>query len=114
MYPEYNQKDPDNPNYSEDRAYPAHPDREYGWEKLFSEHLYLAFQRNYGIEVRVVRYHNIFGPEGIWSRGRERPLRPYAAKWPGPTRVEKSKFGATASKPGSSMICPPKLIHMLS
>jgi GDP-D-mannose 3',5'-epimerase len=72
MYPEYNQKDPDNPNCAEDSAYPAQPDSEYGWEKLFSEHLYLAFQRNYGMQVRIARYHNIFGPEGTWSGGREK------------------------------------------
>jgi len=72
IYPEYNQKDPDNPNCSEDSAYPARPDSEYGWEKLFSERLYLAFHRNYGMEVRIVRYHNIFGPEGTWQGGREK------------------------------------------
>lgn len=72
MYPEYNQRDPDNPKCSEDSAYPAVPDSEYGWEKLFSERLYLAFQRNYGMEVRIARYHNIFGPEGTWQGGREK------------------------------------------
>ncbi len=72
MYPEYNQTDPDNPNLSEDSAYPAQPDSEYGWEKLFSERLYLAFHRNYGMEVRIGRYHNIFGPEGSWNDGREK------------------------------------------
>ena len=72
MYPEYNQLDPDNPKTSEDSAYPAAPDSEYGWEKLFSERLYLAFHRNHGIEVRIARYHNIFGPEGSWSDGREK------------------------------------------
>lgn len=72
MYPEHNQEDPDNPNCAEDSAYPAKPDSEYGWEKLFSERLYLAFQRNYGIEVRIARYHNIFGPEGTWRGGREK------------------------------------------
>ena len=72
MYPEYNQLDPDNPNCSEDSAYPANPDSEYGWEKLFSERLYLAYQRNFGMEVRVARYHNIFGPEGTWQGGREK------------------------------------------
>ena len=72
MYPEYNQKEPDNPNLSEDSAYPAQPDSDYGWEKLFSERLYLAFQRNYGMEVRIARYHNIFGPEGSWNDGREK------------------------------------------
>lgn len=72
IYPEYNQLDPDNPNCAEDSAYPAAPDSEYGWEKLFSERLYLAFQRNYGMEVRIARYHNIFGPEGAWRGGREK------------------------------------------
>jgi nucleoside-diphosphate-sugar epimerase len=72
MYPRYNQMDPDNPKCSEDSAYPAEPDSEYGWEKLFSERLYLAFHRNYGMEVRIVRYHNIFGPEGTWQGGREK------------------------------------------
>ena len=72
MYPEYNQQDPDNPRCSEDSAYPAMPDSEYGWEKLFSERLYLAFQRNYGMQVRIARYHNIFGPEGTWQGGREK------------------------------------------
>ena len=72
IYPEYNQMDPDNPKTSEDSAYPAQPDSEYGWEKLFSERLYLAFHRNYGMEVRIARYHNVFGPEGAWNDGREK------------------------------------------
>jgi GDP-D-mannose 3', 5'-epimerase len=72
IYPEYNQQDPDNPKTSEDSAYPAQPDSDYGWEKLFSEHLYLAFHRNYGMEVRIARYHNVFGPEGSWDDGREK------------------------------------------
>jgi len=72
MYPEYNQLDPDNPDCSEDSAYPAAPDSEYGWEKLFSERLYLAYNRNYGIPIRVARYHNIFGPKGTWDGGREK------------------------------------------
>jgi GDP-D-mannose 3',5'-epimerase len=72
MYPEYNQLDPDNPKCSEDSAYPAAPDSEYGWEKLFSERLYMAYQRNYGIEVNIARFHNIFGPEGTWTGGREK------------------------------------------
>lgn len=71
-YPEYNQLDPDNPKCSEDSAYPAAPDSEYGWEKLFSERLYFAYMRNYGIEVHVARFHNIFGPEGTWCGGREK------------------------------------------
>jgi GDP-D-mannose 3',5'-epimerase len=72
IYPEYNQMDPDNPKCSEGSAYPAAPDSEYGWEKLFSERLYLAFQRNFGMAVRISRYHNIFGPEGTWRGGREK------------------------------------------
>jgi GDP-D-mannose 3', 5'-epimerase len=72
MYPEHNQLDPDNPDCREESAYPADPDSEYGWEKLFSERLYFAYNRNYGIPVRVARYHNIFGPEGTWNGGREK------------------------------------------
>ncbi len=72
MYPAYNQIDPSNPICIEDSAYPAAPDSEYGWEKLFSERLYFAYSRNYKIPVRVARYHNIFGPEGTWDGGREK------------------------------------------
>jgi nucleoside-diphosphate-sugar epimerase len=72
MYPEYNQLDPDNPKCSEDSAYPAAPDSEYGWEKLFSERLYLAYNRNYGMEVRIARFHNIYGPQGTWTGGKEK------------------------------------------
>jgi len=72
MYPEYNQLDPDNPKCSEDSAYPAAPDSEYGWEKLFSERLFLTYQRNTGIDVKVARFHNIFGPQGTWDGGREK------------------------------------------
>jgi nucleoside-diphosphate-sugar epimerase len=72
IYPEFNQLDPDNPNCVEDSAYPAQPDSEYGWEKLFSERLYFSYMRNYGIKVHVARFHNIFGPEGAWCDGREK------------------------------------------
>jgi GDP-D-mannose 3',5'-epimerase len=72
IYPEYNQLDPDNPDCREESAYPAAPDSEYGWEKLFSERLFFAYSRNYGIPVRVARYHNIFGPEGTWTGGKEK------------------------------------------
>ncbi len=72
MYPAYNQEDPENPNCKESSAYPAAPDSEYGWEKLFSERLYLAFNRNYGLNVRIARFHNIFGPEGTWTGGKEK------------------------------------------
>ena len=72
MYPEHNQLDPDNPNCEESSAYPANPDSEYGWEKLFSERLFLSFNRNYKLNVRVARYHNIFGPQGTWTGGKEK------------------------------------------
>ena len=72
MYPEHNQMDPDNPKCSEESAYPAAPDSEYGWEKLFSERLYFAYNRNFGVPVRVARFHNIFGPEGTWRGGKEK------------------------------------------
>jgi nucleoside-diphosphate-sugar epimerase len=72
IYPAYNQLDPANPKCSEDSAYPAAPDSDYGWEKLFSERLYLAYHRNHGVDVRVARFHNIFGPEGTWRDGREK------------------------------------------
>jgi GDP-D-mannose 3',5'-epimerase len=72
MYPEHNQMDPNNPNCEESSAYPANPDSEYGWEKLFSERLYLAFNRNYNLDVRVARFHNIFGPQGTWNGGKEK------------------------------------------
>lgn len=72
MYPSHNQEDPDNPNCREGSAYPANPDSEYGWEKLFSERLYLAYNRNHGMQNRVARYHNIFGPEGTWEGGKEK------------------------------------------
>ena len=72
VYPEYNQEDPYNPYNEESSVYPAQPDSEYGWEKLFSERLYLAYHRNYNIDIRITRYHNIFGPEGSWNDGREK------------------------------------------
>ncbi len=72
IYPLYNQLDPDNPKCSEDSAYPADPDSEYGWEKIFSERLYLAYFRNYGLDVRIARFHNVFGQEGAWQGGREK------------------------------------------
>lgn len=72
MYPEHNQLDPNNPNCEESSAYPANPDSEYGWEKLFSERLFLSFNRNYGLDVRVARFHNIFGPMGTWTGGKEK------------------------------------------
>jgi nucleoside-diphosphate-sugar epimerase len=72
VYPEYNQLDPNNPLCSEESAYPAAPDSEYGWEKLFSERMYLAYRRNYKLDTKVVRYHNIFGPETAWNNGKEK------------------------------------------
>ena len=72
MYPEHNQLDPTNPNCEESSAYPANPDSEYGWEKLFSERLYLAYARNYRLNVRIARFHNIFGPQGTWHGGKEK------------------------------------------
>ena len=72
MYPEHNQLDPNNPNCIESSAYPANPDSEYGWEKLFSERLYFAFNRNYKLDVRVARFHNIYGPQGTWDGGKEK------------------------------------------
>jgi nucleoside-diphosphate-sugar epimerase len=80
MYPEYNQTDPNNPKCSEDSAYPAMPDSEYGWEKLFSERLYLAYQRNLGINVKVARFHNIFGPQGTWMGGKEKAPAAFCRK----------------------------------
>jgi GDP-D-mannose 3',5'-epimerase len=72
IYPEHNQLDPENPNCEESSAYPANPDSEYGWEKLFSERMFLAFARNYGLQVRIARFHNIFGPQGTWKGGKEK------------------------------------------
>jgi GDP-D-mannose 3',5'-epimerase len=72
VYPEYNQLDPDNPGLEESSTYPAEPDSEYGWEKLFSERMYLAYGRNHGLDIRIGRYHNIFGPEGSWNDGKEK------------------------------------------
>ncbi|MBN2858624.1 MAG: NAD-dependent epimerase/dehydratase family protein [Candidatus Delongbacteria bacterium] len=72
IYPEYNQMNPNNPKCSEDSAYPAMPDSEYGWEKMFSERMFFAFARNHGLNVRIARFHNIFGPEGVYDGGREK------------------------------------------
>ena len=72
IYPEHNQLDPSNPNCEESSAYPANPDSEYGWEKLFSERLYFAYNRNYNLDVRVARFHNVFGPLGSWNNGKEK------------------------------------------
>ena len=98
MYPEHNQLDPDNPDCREESAYPANPDSEYGWEKLFSERLYFAYHRNYGIPVRVTRYHNIFGPEGTWDGGREKAPAAICRKvaYLPADRVEQSRCGEMA------------------
>lgn len=80
MYPAYNQEDPLNPRCGEETAYPAAPDSEYGWEKLFSERMYFAFKRNYKLDVRVARFHNIFGPEGTWDGGREKAPASFCRK----------------------------------
>jgi nucleoside-diphosphate-sugar epimerase len=72
MYPEHNQLDPNNPNCEESSAYPANPDSEYGWEKLFSERIFMAFGRNYNLDCRIARFHNIFGPQGTWKGGKEK------------------------------------------
>ena len=80
MYPEHNQLDPNNPNCVEDSAYPANPDSEYGWEKLFSERVFLSFMRNKGLDVRIARYHNIFGPYGTWDGGREKAPAAFCRK----------------------------------
>jgi len=93
---EHNQLDPDNPKCSEDSAYPAAPDSEYGWEKLFSERLYLSYMRNRGVQVRVARFHNIFGPEGTWSGGKRKLQRRSAERWLKRKLAGKSKFGAMA------------------
>jgi GDP-D-mannose 3', 5'-epimerase len=80
MYPEKNQEDPNNPMTAEDSAYPANPDSEYGWEKLFSERLFLAYHRNKGMDVRIARFHNIFGPLGTWDGGREKAPAAFCRK----------------------------------
>ena len=80
IYPKYNQLDSDNPNCSEESAYPAAPDSEYGWEKLFSERLYLSYSRNFGLTVRIARFHNIFGPEGTWTGGKEKAPAAFCRK----------------------------------
>ncbi len=80
IYPEYNQLNPNDLTTAENTAHPANPDSEYGWEKLFSEHLYLAFRRNYGLDIRIARFHNIFGPEGSWNDGREKAPAAFCRK----------------------------------
>jgi nucleoside-diphosphate-sugar epimerase len=98
MYPEYNQLDPDNPNCTEDSAYPAAPDSEYGWEKLFSERLYLSYSRNYNMQVRIARFHNIFGPQGTWRAVKKKRQPPCAAKFVKPITTVILKCGEMANK----------------
>ncbi len=97
IYPEHNQLDPDNPICSEDSAYPANPDSEYGWEKLFSERLYLAYNRNYNFDTKIARYHNIFGPYGTWDGGREKAPAAICRK------IAKMKSGETIDIWGSGL-----------
>ncbi len=104
IYPEYNQMHPDNPKCSEASAYPAAPDSEYGWEKLFSERLYLSYQKNYGIEVRIARFHNIFGPQGTWTGGKEKAPAAMCRKVAEAKDRIILKFGAMAFKPDHSYI----------
>ena len=98
IYPERNQMDP-NPDCSEESAYPAAPDSEYGWEKLFSERLYLAFMRNYGVQVRIARFHNIFGPEGTWQGGKEKAPAALCRKVAEAGSAGRSRSGAMESRP---------------
>lgn len=89
VYPEYNQMEPDNPKCAEDSVYPAAPDSEYGWEKLFSERMYLSYYRNYDLQIRIARFHNIFGPEGAWNDGREKAQLLFVEKLRTQQMVEK-------------------------
>jgi len=98
MYPEYKQRDPDNPGLAESDAYPAAPDSEYGWEKLFSERLYMAYARNHGLTVRIARYHNIFGPEGAWNDGREKAPAALCRKVVMADAWVRSRSGVTGSR----------------
>ena len=102
IYPAYNQEDPDNPKCSEDSAYPAAPDSEYGWEKLFSERLYIAFSRNRGLDVRVARFHNIFGAGRHLDGGREKAPAAMCRKVAERPTGVKSKYGAMANRPALS------------
>ena len=97
MYPKYNQEDPDNPKCSEDSAYPAQPDSEYGWEKLFSERLYLAYHANYGMQVRIARFHNIFGPQGTWKGGKEKANGKMKKEEAKPQKKEEDEEGSQSS-----------------
>ncbi len=100
IYPVHNQTDPDNPQCGEHSAYPALPDSEYGWEKLFSERLYLAYHRNHGMNVRIGRFHNIFGPEGAWRGGREKAPAALCRKVAEAARAVRSRSGVMANRRG--------------
>lgn len=99
VYPEYNQRDPDNPNCAESSVYPANPDSEYGWGKLFSERLYFVFYKNYGLQIRIARFHNIFGPEGTWDGGREKAPAAICRKVAVAKNGGSLKSGGTENKP---------------
>ena len=99
IYPAHNQEDPNNPICSENTAYPADPDSEYGWEKIFSERLYLAYKRNYGLNVKIARFHNIFGPMGTWQGEKKKLRQPFVVKLL-LHKMEKSRFSGIANKPG--------------
>jgi GDP-D-mannose 3', 5'-epimerase len=104
IYPEHNQRDPENPKCSEESAYPAAPDSEYGWEKLFSERLYFAYQRNRGIQVRVARFHNVFGPQGTWLGAAKKCQPRFAAKLRRPQTAARSRSGETVCRRARSSI----------
>lgn len=104
IYPEYNQMNPLNPKCREDSAYPAAPDSEYSWEKLFSERLYLAYMRNYGAEVRVARFHNILGADGTWCGGKEKAPAALCCKVVKLRMAERSRYGVTVNKRGRFFI----------
>ena len=98
IYPEHIQRDANNPGLAEADAYPAAPDSEYGWEKLFSERLYMAYARNHGLVVRIARYHNVFGPEGTWNGGREKAPAALCRKVAEANESARFRSGATASR----------------
>ena len=104
IYPSYNQEDPSNPSARRIWAYPAAPDSEYGWEKLFSERLYLAYRRNYGMQTHIARYHNIFGPEGTWDGGREKAPAAICRKVAAASDHTEIEIWATDSKPAHFFI----------
>jgi GDP-D-mannose 3', 5'-epimerase len=104
VYPASNQEDPKNPLCSESAAYPAAPDSEYGWEKLFSERMYIAFARNYGLNACIARFHNIFGPEGTWQGGKEKAPAALCRKVAEQQKMGRSKCGVTGNRPARSYI----------